>query len=122
MIDYSVLALPKSSRAVEKIQRHRQRDALVRVVNAQVDRRDERRCRFPLCRKMMQHRHHITYRSRVGRQHADNLVSLCAKHHALIHGGLVRVEGPANFVGGNISKLKWALTNLGVQAGLTIPS
>jgi Holliday junction DNA helicase RuvB len=37
--------------------------------------------------------HHIEFRSHGGRTHAENLVSLCARCHGLVHAGLLVIEG-----------------------------
>jgi len=55
--------------------------------------RDGRRCANPSCRRAAEHCHHIRYRSRGGRTSLRNEISVCGRCHALIHAGLLRVEG-----------------------------
>ncbi len=65
--------------------------------------RDGRRCRS--CRSVLDLMvHHVRFRSRGGPSRAENLVTLCCRCHALVHEGLVRIEGMdaglLRFVGG----------------------
>lgn len=54
--------------------------------------RDGGRCRS--CRSTQRLMvHHVHFRSRGGRSTADNLVTLCAHCHSLVHEGLLRIEG-----------------------------
>lgn len=48
-----------------------------------------RSCRSP--RGLMVH--HVQFRSRGGRTKPENLVTLCAQCHALVHEGMLRIEG-----------------------------
>src|SRR6187399_1007811 len=59
--------------------------------------RDGGRCRVPGCRHAV-HRipHHIVLRSEGGRNHPDNLVSLCTAHHLAVHEGRLLVSGCAS--------------------------
>ena len=47
--------------------------------------RDTCRCRFPGCESRRVDLHHIQYWSNGGRTKLDNLVSLCKRHHMLVH-------------------------------------
>ena len=47
--------------------------------------RDACRCRFPGCESRRADLHHIQYWSNGGRTSLDNLVSLCKRHHLLVH-------------------------------------
>jgi len=47
--------------------------------------RDHCRCRYPGCESRRTDLHHIQYWSNGGRTSLDNLISLCKRHHMLIH-------------------------------------
>jgi 5-methylcytosine-specific restriction endonuclease McrA len=47
--------------------------------------RDKGRCRFPGCESRRVDLHHIQYWSNGGRTSLKNLVSLCKRHHQLVH-------------------------------------
>ena len=47
--------------------------------------RDTCRCRFPGCESRRVDLHHIQYWSHGGRTDLDNLISLCKRHHLLVH-------------------------------------
>lgn len=56
--------------------------------------RDGERCRNPGCgSRGPLHAHHIVFRSNGGRTVASNEVAVCTTCHALIHAGLLTVEG-----------------------------
>jgi Holliday junction DNA helicase RuvB len=55
-------------------------------------RRDGRRCRACRSRDSL-NVHHIVWRSQGGATHAANLLTMCADCHALIHDGLLHLEG-----------------------------
>jgi hypothetical protein len=76
------------------------------VIRQQVLSRDGLRCAVPGCT----HRgdlvaHHVTWKSHGGRTHLLNEVCICQHCHALIHEGLLRVEGTAPH------GLKWSASN-----------
>jgi len=47
--------------------------------------RDRHRCRFPGCESRRVDIHHIVYWSNGGKTRLKNLISLCKRHHALVH-------------------------------------
>jgi 5-methylcytosine-specific restriction endonuclease McrA len=47
--------------------------------------RDGYRCRYPGCQSRRTDAHHITYWSNGGHTTLTNLISLCKRHHALVH-------------------------------------
>jgi hypothetical protein len=47
--------------------------------------RDKCRCRFPGCESRRVDLHHIQYWSHGGRTMLDNIISLCKRHHLLVH-------------------------------------
>jgi len=55
--------------------------------------RDGARCSNPWCDSPADHCHHILQRSRGGRTAIWNETALCARCHALVHAGLLRVLG-----------------------------
>jgi hypothetical protein len=61
--------------------------------------RDRGRCRFPGCHHRRTDAHHIIWWLHGGDTCLDNLVSLCRRHHRLIHkhGYQVKVTGPGQF-------------------------
>lgn len=88
-------------RILDKRDDQREHERLERQVAAEVDARDLKRCRCcgrrgdpyavdPLGRI---HRHHIRPRSRGGSLSSANLVSLCARCHALVHARQLFVIG-----------------------------
>jgi HNH endonuclease len=57
--------------------------------------RDHCRCRYPGCESRRTDLHHIRYWSNGGRTSLDNLISLCKRHHMLIHDrGYLIAAGP----------------------------
>ncbi|MCU0675938.1 MAG: HNH endonuclease [Myxococcota bacterium] len=58
-----------------------------------LDVRDAGRCRFPGCtHRRFLDRHHVKHWSNLGETKLDNLVTLCAAHHQLLHEGGWSVE------------------------------
>ena len=58
-----------------------------------LDVRDSGRCRFPGCtHRRFLHRHHLEHWSQGGETKLDNLLTLCAMHHHLVHEGGWTVE------------------------------
>ncbi len=58
--------------------------------------REAGRCGNPRCTDLASHCHHIIFRSRGGRTRLENEVAVCTSCHALIHAGLLKVDGDAN--------------------------
>jgi hypothetical protein len=57
--------------------------------------RDHCRCRYPGCESRRTDLHHIRYWSNGGRTSLDNLISLCKRHHMLVHDrGYLIAAGP----------------------------
>jgi hypothetical protein len=55
--------------------------------------RDNNCCTFPGCRnRRYLHSHHVEHWSNGGETSLDNLMSLCTKHHTLVHEGGFRIE------------------------------
>jgi hypothetical protein len=68
-----------------------------RIVPAAIERalraRDNNCCTFPGCRnRRYLHSHHVEHWSNGGETSLDNLMSLCTKHHTLVHEGGFRIE------------------------------
>ena len=59
----------------------------------QVLARDGGRCGNPRCHHRADHCHHIVFRSRGGKTELANEVAVCTTCHALVHAGLLRVNG-----------------------------
>jgi 5-methylcytosine-specific restriction endonuclease McrA len=57
--------------------------------------REGGRCANPRCHHAADHCHHIVFRSRGGRTEEANEVAVCTTCHALVHAGLLRVQGNA---------------------------
>ena len=55
--------------------------------------REGQRCRNPHCDRKAVHAHHVRFRSDGGPTVHENLVGVCEVCHALVHSGLLRVEG-----------------------------
>lgn len=79
------MLLPKPRpRVLEKRDTAREKLAVLRRVYLAVDLRDDRKCRC--CgRRDALHKHHITFRSKGGNDTTENLVTLDAVCHALLH-------------------------------------
>jgi hypothetical protein len=117
--DSTIFAFPKGQpRVAAKLHKDRADEAAEKKCYAKVDERDGRCCTFPACRRTMRHHHHIVYRSKGGQHDTRTVTSLCVKHHAWVHGGLVQVAGNAN----KPLKLKWTLTQAGREAKVRIPT
>jgi hypothetical protein len=96
-IDYSGFAIPKGTpRVVDRIQRKADLAAQERACRLAVHKRDKRRCVVPGCRDVARHLHHIQARSLGGKWRTENICSLCVRHHQLLHGGCIRIEGNAD--------------------------
>lgn len=66
------------------------------TVQARVAERDKGLCQVPGCSRSAAHVHHVVFRSHLGEDVEENLVSLCAMHHERgIHKGYIHVEGDA---------------------------
>ena len=93
------LAFPKAlhGRAVKK-QKAKEDAAAERKARLAVRKRDKGVCRVPTCGQKAQHLHHVVYRSKSRglRWRTENLVSLCADCHALVHAGRMRISGNAD--------------------------
>jgi hypothetical protein len=73
------------------------------VAYAHIYARDRHRCTCPVCNRRKVTPHHVRYRSRGGDDTDGNVTSACSDCHlGLIHGGLIKVEGPA-------SRLSWTI-------------
>ena len=56
--------------------------------------RDGYRCQVPHCSRRVQlHAHHIQWRLHGGRTRLDNLITVCHRHHGMIHTGALVVGG-----------------------------
>lgn len=79
------LAFPKPRpRVLEKRDEQREKLNALRRVHLAVDQRDGRQCRCCGRREKL-HKHHITFRSKGGNDSTENLVTLDALCHALLH-------------------------------------
>ena len=58
--------------------------------------RESGQCANPNCSRRAEHCHHIVFRSRGGETSRQNEVAVCATCHAMIHAGLLSVEGSAS--------------------------
>lgn len=62
-----------------------------------VQQRDRGRCR--VCdRVAWLQQHHLVFRSLLGKDESENLISLCAECHADVHGGRLKLAGNADQV------------------------
>ncbi|ANM30479.1 hypothetical protein ABI59_14220 [Acidobacteria bacterium Mor1] len=68
--------------------------------------RESGQCGNPNCSRRAEHCHHIVFRSRGGKTNRHNEVAVCATCHAMIHAGLLSVEGSASGPSGE--GLVWA--------------
>jgi hypothetical protein len=69
---------------------------IVWEVRQQVVDRDDGQCQFPGCSMRAQlGLHHIQFRSRGGDHSPENLITLCAAHHTLVHQHICGVKGQA---------------------------
>lgn len=71
-------------RIFDKRDEKREAEQIRRAVYAAVDARDQRRCRCCGRREKLHH-HHLTFRSKGGQDTTQNLVTLDALCHALLH-------------------------------------
>ena len=78
-------------RYVEKLAAKRDKAANMRRVRVAVLARDKGRCRC--CGAKGTDLHHVLYRSRGGKDTADNLVTVCRQCHEAIHGHALKVYG-----------------------------
>jgi len=98
-IDYSVLKWSKGSpRVVEQRAKRLTLAEQERQARAIVRQRDHGKCKVPGCKDAATHLHHVVYRSKSKRLKwaPENLVSLCAGHHGLIHAGRITVTVQAD--------------------------
>jgi hypothetical protein len=69
---------------------------LPRYVRETLD-RDEWRCRVPACSARAQLEvHHVRFRSNGGVDDPEQCCALCARHHHLLHAGLILIQGRAS--------------------------
>jgi 5-methylcytosine-specific restriction endonuclease McrA len=95
----------KRPRAIDKRAEARAKEREWQQVRAEVKQRDQGRCR--LCSGPGFDCHHITYRSRGGKNEARNTVLLCRRCHADVHNGIVKLAGNASGAKG-ISVARWS--------------
>ncbi|ANM29508.1 hypothetical protein ABI59_07805 [Acidobacteria bacterium Mor1] len=67
--------------------------------------RELHRCGNPRCSRRAEHCHHIVFRSKGGETSMSNEVAVCRTCHALIHSGLLRVQG--RVAEGGTQGLRW---------------
>lgn len=109
------LAFPKHEpRAVTKKRREKQDAKDERAAREIVRVRDNGRCRIPNCHDRSTDVHHIVFRSRSRRLRwrTENLVSVCADHHRLVHAGVIHICGNADeeiIVTGDVDRLRFRL-------------
>lgn len=112
---YRSAAIPKpESRRLEKKRRDKLDARDERAAREIVRKRDGGRCRIPNCNERAVHVHHVVYRSKSKRLRwrTENLVSLCADHHSLVHDGTITISGNADdeiIVTGDVDRLKFRL-------------
>ncbi|MCB1004231.1 MAG: DUF222 domain-containing protein [Acidimicrobiales bacterium] len=64
-----------------------------RTLRREVAARDEGHCRFPGCDLLGRHHlHHMVHQEHGGAHRVDNLITLCAFHHRLVHERGYRIE------------------------------
>jgi hypothetical protein len=73
-----------------------------RACRLAVKKRDKGRCVLCKCKSKSVHLHHIVYRSRGGKWTPQNVISVCAWCHGMIHAGKITVTGTA-------TRLVWSL-------------
>lgn len=111
----SGLALPKPELSAKAKKRKQKLDAQNERAAREICRaRDLGKCRIPGCTARAEHLHHLVYRSQSKALKWDpaNLVSLCADHHRLEHGGVIQITGNADieiFVTGDVDLLRFRL-------------
>jgi 5-methylcytosine-specific restriction endonuclease McrA len=74
-------------------------------VRAEVKLREGGKCR--LCPKRGVDAHHITYRSRGGKDETHNAVWLCRRDHDDVHAGIVKLAGNASTAAG-LRMARWS--------------
>lgn len=78
-----------------------------------VRRRDAGKCRIPGCTERVSAQHHVQYRSRAKglRFDPENVISLCAEHHALRHAGVIHIaiDDGELVITGDTERLKFRL-------------
>lgn len=100
--------------ATAKKRREKQDAQNERAAREIVRKRDLGKCRIPGCKERSEHLHHIVFRSRSRGLRWDprNLCSLCADHHALVHGGIITISGDADQeleIRGDVDRLRFRL-------------
>jgi hypothetical protein len=96
-IDWSLFAIPKGTPlAMDKRAKRLDKEQQERICREQVKRRDKGKCVVPGCKDASDHLHHITYRSKGGKWRSENICSLCASHHAMVHAGKIDITGNAD--------------------------
>ncbi len=91
-MDTSGLAFPKPEpRVFKKKAKKLDLQSQERICREAVRKRDKGRCVVPGCKEKAQHMHHIVYRSRGGKWKPENICSLCAAHHGLVHAGRIQI-------------------------------
>ena len=112
-IDYSIFAIPKGTpRAFDKRAKRLDKEQQERECREAVRRRDKGKCVIPGCRDKSDHLHHITYRSRGGKWRTENIASLCASHHSMVHLGKIQISGNADVhldITGDVAALRFKL-------------
>jgi 5-methylcytosine-specific restriction endonuclease McrA len=89
-------AIPKPvSRAAEKQDARKLKDAYRRVIYRLVSKRDQHRCRVCGTRHDVEI-HHIRFRSVGGKDATQNLACLCKVHHQEVHAYRLAIEGNAD--------------------------
>ena len=88
------LKLAKKPKAIDKQAEARAKERQWQTVKAEVRLRDGGICR--LCSERGVDCHHVTYRSRGGKNETCNTVLLCRRHHQEVHDGLVKLAGNAS--------------------------
>lgn len=81
-------------RVVDRRAEVRAKERAWQQTKAEVRLRDGGRCR--LCSEPGVDVHHVTYRSRGGKDETHNCVFLCRRHHNEVHGGIVKLAGNAS--------------------------
>lgn len=84
-------SIPEAKRA-KRLDKQQQE----RVCREAVKRRDKGKCVIPGCKERAEHMHHITYRSKGGKWRTENICSLCASHHSMVHLGKIQIHGNAD--------------------------
>lgn len=97
-IDTSMLAFPKARRGKLQVEQKRAKRLTLaeqeREARRLVRLRDHGKCKVPGCKERSEHLHHVIYRSKSKRLKwaPENLVSLCAGHHGMVHAGRIAVS------------------------------